>query len=386
VLLTDALSLTARAEVGLRTSGASADYPDRFTAGAEYKLTDKAKAFVQHEIATGDLQDSQMTRIGVTTQPWDKARIDASVSESLGGEAGSRTFANLGLTQGWQVNEALALDFGVDRSQTLRTPGNIPVNPNVPPASGNTAAQGDFTAVHAGATWRQGPLTIATRLEGLDGEQEDRRSFTFGALHQRSAALELSAALNWLDSAYLTGGESTTVTTRFGLAWRPTEADWIFYDRLDLVSDQSLSTTGALETRKLINNFNANWQASERFQLSIQNGIKLTRAEVADLDLDGTTLLLGFEGRYDFAPGWDFGVQGSGLRSNGPGTTERSYGLSVGRDFATNVWVSLGYNFAGFHDPDFVAARYTAAGPYLKLRIKFDQDSLRDLLDFSPAQ
>jgi len=46
-----------------------------------------------------------------------------------------------------------------------------------------------------------------------------------------------------------------------------------------------------------------------------------------------------------------------------------------------NVWLSLGYNFNGFDDDDFEAARYTREGLYLKLRVKFDEDTARNILD-----
>ena len=46
---------------------------------------------------------------------------------------------------------------------------------------------------------------------------------------------------------------------------------------------------------------------------------------------------------------------------------------------ARNVWIAVGYNFVGFHDEDFSRNRYTEQGPFIKLRIKADQDTFRDL-------
>jgi len=56
-----------------------------------------------------------------------------------------------------------------------------------------------------------------------------------------------------------------------------------------------------------------------------------------------------------------------------------SYGLSVGMTPARNAWISIGYNLEGFTDADFSGAEYTAQGLYLKLRVKLDQDSVREL-------
>ena len=47
----------------------------------------------------------------------------------------------------------------------------------------------------------------------------------------------------------------------------------------------------------------------------------------------------------------------------------------MGFQLAKNIWLSLGYNFDGFDDRDFSDASYTAQGPYLQFRMKFDQNS-----------
>ena len=49
----------------------------------------------------------------------------------------------------------------------------------------------------------------------------------------------------------------------------------------------------------------------------------------------------------------------------------------MGYNVGTNMWLTLGYNFAGFDDKDFEQARYTAAGPFLRFTIKADQQRLK---------
>jgi hypothetical protein len=67
------------------------------------------------------------------------------------------------------------------------------------------------------------------------------------------------------------------------------------------------------------------------------------------------------------------------LHSWNAGTSDASVGVDVGISVARNTWVSIGYNFAGFYDKDFSAARYTAQGPFIKFRMKLDQDTFKDL-------
>jgi hypothetical protein len=68
------------------------------------------------------------------------------------------------------------------------------------------------------------------------------------------------------------------------------------------------------------------------------------------------------------------------LSSLESGVSDQSVGVDLGVSVARNVWVSVGYNFAGFRDDDFEASRYTAQGPFVKFRMKADQDTFRDMI------
>ena len=72
-------------------------------------------------------------------------------------------------------------------------------------------------------------------------------------------------------------------------------------------------------------------------------------------------------------------MHGTRLDSEAGGTSEHSVGFDVGITAARNVWISVGYNFEGFRDDHFDASRYTADGPYVRFRIKVDQDTFKDL-------
>jgi len=368
------LTLRAQAELGVGGS-ASGDYPDRYTFGADYRLTDKASAFVEHELTSGELQDSDMTRIGVRSQPWERGRIDAALEQQYA-ENGPRLFATLGLGQGWQVDERLLLDFGLDRVQTLRHPGAPSLNLSVPPASGATS---DFTALHVGAAYRLADWTINGRLETFAGDSEDRWGLSANAYRAQGEALGLSFRFSYLDSEQVPGAATTDATLSFGLAWRPTDPTLIVLERVDLVyADAFDPSAGASRSYKLINNLNLNHQPTARWQTSYQYAFKWVRAEFGS-GYGGFTDLVGVESRFDVDREWDVGGQLYALHSWSSDTVDYAAGLSVGRSFARNVWVSLGYNFAGFVDEDFAGARFTAQGPYLQLRVKFDQDSIADL-------
>lgn len=77
---------------------------------------------------------------------------------------------------------------------------------------------------------------------------------------------------------------------------------------------------------------------------------------------------------YDLTKNWDVGMAASVLQ--GGGARQYAYGLETGYAVARNLWLSVGYNWAGYRDADLTGAEYTAKGAYARLRWKFDENLL----------
>ena len=101
---------------------------------------------------------------------------------------------------------------------------------------------------------------------------------------------------------------------------------------------------------------------------------------IAGDDYSGFTDLAGLEARYDLNKRWDVGIHGSVLHSWSGGQYDYSSGLSLGYNSFDNAWISAGYNFIGLEDKDFSKGSFSAQGPFLQFRLKFDQQSVRDAL------
>ena len=115
-------------------------------------------------------------------------------------------------------------------------------------------------------------------------------------------------------------------------------------------------------------------------QLAFQYGAKFVRSNFEDDSYTGYTDIIGTELRRDINKRWDFGVHAQIWHSWESEVYQYGIGADLGFTFAGNMWVSFGYNFDGFEDDDFSFAGYTAHGPYIKLRIKADQESLKDIV------
>ena len=150
-------------------------------------------------------------------------------------------------------------------------------------------------------------------------------------------------------------------------------------ERLDLVQDERDDPLSSFETTRLVNNVNLHWQVGGKLELGLQIGARYAKSTIDGERYSGWSTLLGFDGRRELTRVLDFGVHATWLDSEAGGTTQRSAGFDVGISAARNVWISVGYNFEGFRDEHFDANRYTADGPYVRFRMKVDQDTFKDL-------
>ena len=374
--LQDSLILRARAEVPLDSKNQSVDYPGNITLGADYLLNERISLFAEQEFAYGDTQDSSNTRVGLRSSPWALATINTSLEQQVT-ENGPRLFSNLGLTQGYAVNPHLQLDFGIDRTQILNDSGTTAFNPAVPPSTGTL--DGGFTAVYAGSSYARDLWSATSRFEYRNGDTENQRGLFIGVYRQHTPGLGLSLASQLIDADLSSGGNRTTADTRFSVAYRPISSRLILLNRLDFDYEDNDESDISYKNRKVVNNLNLNLLPNRRNQIALHYGIKYGKDTIDGVRYDGLTQALGSEYRYDLNARWDVGLQGSVLYSSNSNTLLYSAGPSVGVNLFKNLWLSTGYNFAGYDDNDFSGAGYTSRGPYAKLRFKFDSGTTKDV-------
>ena len=404
-LLQSRVRLHASQDFGLAGHEASADYPNRTLLGADYRWTRDTTFFADYEHSSGAAIQTDTTRLGVRSTPWEHAQLSSSLGQQFT-EYGPRLFSTLGLTQGWQLSEHLTLDFGLDSTSTVRGSSLQPVNPGVPLASGSLGD--DYVAAFIGAMYRTPLWTSTSRLEHRNASSEERWVATSGFYREPLLGHAFSLAANLLESTAKTstGTNSHTETVIMSWAFRPVSSRWIVLDRLDLSFARSSLAGGAgatvlpivapaagagttaattiltdtgQEAARVVDNFNSNWQLDPHAQLGLQLAARYSSATINTDRYAGFASLTGFDYRHDLTRHLDFGVHGTTLQSWSSHVGDTALGLDVGVTPARNVWISVGYNFRGYADRDFQDNRYTAAGPFITFRIKADQDTFKDL-------
>jgi len=309
--------------------------------------------------------------------PWAGGQLGSTV-EQQETENGVRLFSTMGLKQAWQINKQWSVDGGLDRATTLRRSGETvnTVNLNVPAASGSTE---DFTAESLGVGYRQERWSWTARVESRKADTENKFSTFMGANGDVREGFALAAGLQTFRTESATGLDKFNGDLRLSLVYRPAVTRIIVLDRLDLLKDEQHGS-GQIDYKnwRIVNNIVMNVKTEYPTQVSLQYGAKYVQETIDQNDYRGYTDLAGLEGRYDITKRWDVGLRGLRLHSYEIDQTRYGAGVSTGFNAGKNIWISLGYNFAGFTDRDFSKADFTSEGPFVKLRMKFDQVSVRE--------
>jgi len=375
-MFSNRLQLRLDREQSLGANDDNPDFPTRTIIGADYKMTESVVLFGEQELTQGENEDTQGTRLGMKATPWSGGHVNTSIERQFN-EYGPRAFANLGLKQTWNLNEKWGVDAGLDHSRTVEKPGNTPFNVNAPPSSGSDY---DFTALSIGATYKEKHWSWASRVEFRYGENENKWGITTGIYSEPVSGIGLSTGAQILRTEADRGSDTTDADIRFGLAYRPKNTRWIILDRLDLKFNKQEDSDSNLENWRIVNNMNANFKPNRKTQISLQYGLKYVEDIIDGDHYSGYTDLIGVEGRYDLTKRWDVGLRTSVLHSWRADQIDYSSGVSLGCNVIKNAWLSIGYNFIGFEDEDFSRAGFTAKGPFIQFRFKFDQESVRDAL------
>ena len=370
------LQLLVDHERSLKGRNANADFPTRTALGADWNLTKDLAILSRYELTDGETENTRSARVGLRASPWSGGQVNSSLEQRFTNGA-QRAFANLGLRQLFQVNDAWGLDFGLDHSRAKAEPDHRRFDEDVPPASGSSD---DFTSGTVGIFYRADNWQWNMRYEIHHSDLEDKLSIVPSVLVEPSTGYGLAATARIHRRRAAIGTMRTDADIRLGFAARPQHSRWTVLDRLRwTTSDQRGLGVGSSNWR-IVNNLTVNYRSPQHTQFALNIGAKYNREDISGRRYSAITDLIGLEVRQDLGRRWDLGYQYSALHSFESGQVTHSTGASVGFNVMKNAWVSVGYNFCGFRDAHFTAANATQKGPFVAFRFKIDQDTIASLL------
>ena len=385
----ESLLVTGRASVEIPGHGATLQFTHEQPIGGRDEVSaqpirtgvqlskmigERARVTVRHDRTNGEFAVANNTAIGVDMSAWRGAQLTAT-SDMVTNDSGRRIGATVGLDQQVRLGEHWSASAGLrDRMIIDSEEDYVQVAPDaaVSPFERNE----EFTSAYLGLGYSDDITSGSVRGEIRITDATD--TYIGSASIARSLSDELSLAGSMrLAASHDDIGTTRRADVRLGASLRPRDEGLVVFNRLDLSHQDS--PNGVTDT-KVVNNVAVNGWLNDRWQATGNWGVKFSETDVAGQSLSNWTNLVGAETRYDVTRRIDIGLRGQAMVQSGTDAVQYSYGPSVGVSPAKNVWASVGYNVEGFRDDDFEAAEYSRQGPYVTLRLKFDQHTARGLL------
>ena len=336
-------------------------------AGAEYQMPNKGRIYARHEFVssiTGPYglnaaERQNTTAVGVDTEYMKDGRLfsEYRIRDAL---SGGDAEAALGLKNLWSIAPGWKLGTTFERVKAL---SGTDLNEN--------------TALALALEYTGSPIWKgSTRLEVRDSHSTESLLFTVGLAARLSKDFTALAR-----NAYTVtrnkdgGGEHTIERMQAGVAFRDNESNrWNALARVEERMEKNDQDAGIdLKSAATILSVHADWQPRRPFLVSGRYAAKWTTDDSNGLSTRYRAQVAGLRGTWEFARKWDVSLVGSVLFGQSTASRQYGAGIEVGYLLATNLWVSAGYNVSGYRDADLAGADYTARGPFVRLRYKFDE-------------
>ncbi len=377
--ITDRWSLNGELEGG---SGSTS----RYGIGSAYQINERSRAYVRYEHTTGltsqasilnrgDRSNALVAGIDNTFAAGPTVYSEFRMRDSQGALLAAARDQQLatGARNTWNVREGLAFTGNIEHLKIL---------------AGSTR---DAFAMGSGIDY------TASELWKASGRLEFRRLFNDKAtpendtqnqyLSTLSVARKLSRDWTLLGRNYLfvqnngVVGKRTEDRFQIGAAWRPVDHNrWNMLGRYEFKTVKDTSTAvNAVTTpenyKSHVVSFHSDYHPSRPWWFSNRIAAKSTTDKTLPFGQQSyRAYLVGGRTVYDITENWDVGLMASQMWSPVGAAKQRAFGAEVGYLVRQNLWLSAGYNFAGFSDRDLVGSDYTNKGFYIRLRFKFDEN------------
>ena len=347
--------------------------------GGDYRFAGGSRVYGRHELisslgstyALNQGQQRSATVFGVDSDYMQDGRVFTEYRAGGTSPAGTllgerQAEAALGLRNLWTLGEGVRANTSVERVKVISG------------AKDNEAiALTGAIEVSRHPTW-----TGNARLELRHGEDSD------GVLSTLGLAYKINDSLTFL-------GKNTLAATRSNAAdaIRLTELlqSGVAYRALESIGVTGLAKyeyklerdDGPANLKRAVHavSMNANWQLRRDTVVSARYAAKVALDRSSGLSSRTVSHLVGGRVTHEINEDWDVGATAQVLLDRDTRGRQYAAGLEAGYQLQRNMWVSAGYNFMGFAERDLAGADATAKGAYVRLRMKFDENTLQGLLN-----
>jgi hypothetical protein len=332
-------------------------------AGGEYRLPARGRLYLRHELlsslsgpyAMDASQRRLATVLGVDTDVRGDVHVfsEYRLADALSGREAE---AAIGLRNTWRVDDRWRLGTTFERVEVLK--GGATGPSTAVTAALETAGDEDLMASGRLEVRTSGASNAWLASAGL-AQRLDPRWTVLGRV-----------VLHVTDDAQ---GLAAQERLQAGFALRPPGPAWSLFGRYELLYDRDHPDD--LTHRRIANVLSLH--ATGPLADVVTGSIAWTGKRINDRE-DGIIANGGAQwvhGRLtqDLGPHWDIGLAASARFGDRVTQVEQGYGAELGRRMNQDLWLSAGWNWTGYSDPELTADEYTRAGVYLRMRAAFDE-------------
>ncbi len=357
--ITEKLDGALRQELVL-TSDEVTDYPSKTTGELNYRISDTLSAHLAQEFQEGDDRRS-LTSLGLESRVTESTTLSSryQMENTISGE---RAQAVIGLNNKWEPREGLTVNTKAERIEFLD--------------GDEEGAEGTALAVSA-EYLRSENVRATGRYELRLGDLETTNLVGLGA------AIKVADGLSLLPKVTLwhsdrDQGTSSLYDGLVGIAYRPKGKPSLYLlNSLRFMFEQTSVIGTETERRNLISSTEASYRLSPKWTLLGKYAGKYAWESLEDSDFTSYTDLLLAGVNYDLTDRWDVGVLGKIMNQYDTGMHSVGAVVKTGYRVYRNLVAGVGYNLSRMDDKDLSGKDYQSHGPFLELKFKFDEDTLK---------
>jgi uncharacterized repeat protein (TIGR01451 family) len=375
------LEITEQSEISIGPGQEKSSFPTRHRLGMSYAILEPVRLLASHEYVQSAAHNGRLTQAGFEITPWTGARATTLMKQAVSGDDPARLFAQYGIAQTMPLGDHWTVDATLDSGRMLRDRG-VQSGPSVVP-SGLPAE--DFDAVTAGVDYRDERWAWNARAEYRDTPNDTQRGVIVNAIRNIDKHITTAANMRTFSSAGRQGRDAVHAEARLGLQIRPAASSWTLLERATLIHESQsggVAPAGGVRlpgidgrSTRIVNDLAVDYDEglTGPYRIGLYSGAKYVFERSGQDGTRGLSAMLAVNVRKDILPTLDIGLDIGAHHAVETGELAYLAGPSIGWSPAKNLWLSAGYNFAGFRDRDFEAAGFTRDGAYLTFRYKFDQ-------------
>jgi large repetitive protein len=338
--------------------------------GGEYRLFERSKVYLRHELisslgnryALNNSQQQNATVLGVDVGYLDEGRVfsEYRLRDAL---TGREAEAAVGLRNQWTLGEGMRLHTGFEQIRSLNGADR---------ASLALTGAIEYTA---NPDWKG-----SARLEYRTDASTNQLLGTVGLAYKLSKDWTFLGrnALQIQESKAVTGGSKSQERLQLGMAYRDSvDNHWDALGRYEYKrEDDDISPANTQRSTHILST-HASYQRRPDLSFTGRYAGKHVLENSSANNSSYSAHLLSARADYDIGTDWTVGFNTGALFSGGLRSLQGALGLEFGRVLTKNLWLSVGYNHFGFRDDDLAPDGFTDKGVFLRLRYKFDENTLK---------